>query len=131
MTKKELSQLYWLNREIEQDKHRLYELECVATDTSAKISGMPHCSGISDKVGKIATEIAYYKSTIEAKNKQCMAEIIRLSNYISDIDDSLTRQIFMLRYINGLCWTQVAFSIGGDNTADSVRKTVDRYLDKN
>ena len=92
---------------------------------------MPHCSGISDKVGKIATEIAYYKSTIEAKNKQCMAEIIRLSNYISDIDDSLTRQIFMLRYINGLCWTQVAFSIGGDNTADSVRKTVDRYLDKN
>lgn len=128
MTKKELSQLYWLNREIEQDKHRLYELECAATDTSAKISGMPHCSGVSDKVGKIATEIAYYKSTIEAKNKQCMAEIIRLSNYISDIDDSLTRQIFKLRYINGRSWSQVAFSIGGGNTENGVKQIHCRYL---
>lgn len=31
MTIKELSQLYWLNREIEEDKRRLDELEAMTT----------------------------------------------------------------------------------------------------
>ena len=48
--------------------------------------------------------------------------------YIDNIDDSLIRQIITLRYINGLEWKQVAASIGGNNTADSVRKIAERYL---
>ena len=43
LTIKELSQLYHLNREIEQEKHRLQELEAAATDTALKLSGTPSC----------------------------------------------------------------------------------------
>ncbi|RXI57426.1 RNA polymerase subunit sigma-24, partial [Clostridium tetani] len=37
-------------------------------------------------------------------------------------------QIISLRYINGLTWEEVATNIGGNNTADSVRKTAERFL---
>ena len=67
-TKKELSNLFFLNLEIEKEKQRLSELEAAATDTSAKISGLPHVSGISDKTA-IAAEIADTRNIIDAKSK--------------------------------------------------------------
>ena len=54
-----------------------------------------------------------------------------IEEYINTIDDSLTRQILSLRYVNGLTWEQVAASIGGGNTADSVRKVAERFLMEN
>ena len=52
----------------------------------------------------------------------------KTNTYISNIDDSLIRQIISLRYVNGLTWDQVAAHIGGNNTADSVRMMHDRFL---
>ena len=129
MTVKELSQLYYLNREIERDKRRLSELEAAAQSSSAKITGMPHGSGADDKIGRCAAEIADLRGIIEANMQRCWYELNRLNRYIAMVEDSLTRQILTLRYINGLPWQQVACSIGGNNTADGVRMTVYRYLD--
>ena len=39
MTKKELSQLYWLNREIEEQQRRLSELESLATSLYQPYNG--------------------------------------------------------------------------------------------
>lgn len=127
MTKKELSQLYYLNKEIEQEKRKLSELEAVATDTSVKISGLPHIGGISNKTA-IAAEIADIKSTIQAKIDLSVVQYNKLNRYIASVEDSLIRQIISLRYINGLSWVQVAMSIGGGNTADGLRMLADRYL---
>ena len=126
---KELSQLYYLNREIERDKRRLAELEVGAQSCTAKITGMPHGSGVSDKIGNFAAEIADLRGIIDANISRCWYELNRLNRYIAVIDDSLTRQIFTLRFVNGLPWQQVACSIGGDNTADGVRKVVTRYVE--
>ena len=52
MTLKELSQLYYLNREIEMDKKRLLELEARAVSCSSDLSGMPRSSGVGDRVGR-------------------------------------------------------------------------------
>lgn len=112
MTKQELSQLYYLNREIEQLKNRIAELECVATSTSSRITGMPHASGISDKVGKYVAEIADLRELLDLNLKKCFYELNRLNRYIESIEDSERRMIMSLRYINGLSWQQVAFSIG-------------------
>lgn len=50
--------------------------------------------------------------------------------YINSIEDSHTRRIVSMRYIDGMTWRQIAYNIGGGNTEDAVRKTVDRFLNK-
>lgn len=127
MTKAELSQLYYLNREIETEQRRIAELETKATNISAKVSGMPGVSGISDKTA-IAAEIADCKAIVQAKAEQCIHEYNRLCRYIAGVDDSFMRQILQYRYIAGLSWTQVAMRIGGGNTPDGVRMAHDRFL---
>lgn len=130
MTLKELSQLYYLNREIEMDQQRLWELEARALPGAQVITGMPHGSGVADIVGRYAAEIADLRGIIEAKCQRCLCERSRLERYIADIDDSFLRQIFTYRFVNGLPWSQVAACIGGGNKAGSVSMMCYRYLDK-
>lgn len=132
MTLKELSQLYWLNREIEADQRRIDALQVAAyAPPPPDMSGMPHAGETARRVENMAVEITTLQGIIRAKQEQCLYERIRLERYIATIPDSLTRQIFTLRFVNGLDWAQVAYSIGGGNTADSVKKTCYRYLRKN
>ncbi len=128
MTLKELSQLYYLNREIEMDMRRLEELEARVQPGAQVITGMPHTPGVSDTIGRYVPEIADLRGIIEAKHQQCLYERNRLERYISSIDDSLTRQIFTYRFINGLPWEQVAACVGGSNNAGNVKMTCYRYL---
>ena len=130
MTIKELSQLYWLNREIEMDQKRLEELEWSAIPGPPTISDMPPGPHSDEsKVEKLAAEIVDLKAIIAAKQIQCIHERQRLERYIAGIPDSLTRSILQLRFSNGLPWNQVAASIGGGNTTESVKKRCYRYLD--
>ena len=127
MTIRELSQLYYLNREISDLKLKIAEIEAKATDTSVKITGMPHAPTAGDKIGKLIAELDYYKSTLNNRLEQCRLELIRLNDYISKFDDSLTRQILTYRFVNGLPWTQVAASIGGTSEY-AVKQTAYRYI---
>ena len=131
MTVKEMSQLYYLNREIVQLERQLEELECLAESTAQVITGMPHGGGTSDKVGRYAVRIADLRSMIDDRKARCWDELRRLNAYIDGVEDSLTRQILTLRYVNGLSWQQVANSVGGANTDKSVSKICYRYLERN
>lgn len=127
MTKQELSQLYYLNREIEKDKKRLEELRAIATGATSKITGMPHVQGVTDKIGNCSAEIADLRGLIELNIQKCWYELNRLNRYIQSVDDSEMRQILTLRYVNGLTWQQVAFSMGeGDESY--IRKKHNRFL---
>ena len=129
MTVKELSQLYYLNREVENDQKRLAELEWSAVPGSPMISDMPAGPHSNDsKVEELAAEITDLKAIIAAKQIQCIHERQRLERYIATIPDSVTRSIFELRFANCLPWQQVAASIGGGNTTDGVKKRCYRYL---
>ena len=133
MTLKELSQLYWLNREIESDRKRLEKLEQEATSVSSpRFDGMPHTPGYQNsKIENYVAEIVDLKAIIAAKQQQCIYERNRLERYIADIPDSHTRQIFKDRFVEGMSWPKVAHSIGGNNTTDSVKKICYRYIKKN
>ena len=112
MSIRELSQLYFLNREIEREKRRLADLEAAATGITANIKGLPHIGAI------------------EAKVKASIAEYNRLNRYIATVNDSLMREILTLRFVEGLSWEDVAYDIGGKNTPDSVRMLCNRFLRK-
>lgn len=130
MTKQELSQLYYLNREIEQLKNRIAELECIAISSTSRITGMPHATEISDKVGRYAAEITDLKELLDLNLKKCFYELNRLNRYIASIPDSEIRMIISLRYINGLSWQQVAFSIG-EHDEQYPRRKHNKYLKNN
>lgn len=127
MTIKELSQLYYLNREIEREKDRLRQLEEAATSTTPKITGLPHVAGIADKTA-IAAQIADARDVIEAKNKLAVVEYNRLLRYIANVDDSLVRLILSLRFVGGLSWAEVARRVGGNNTEAGVKMACYRYI---
>lgn len=122
MTKKELSRLYWLNREIEEQQRRLSELETIGTSCTATITGMPKVYNISDKLAKYTVEIANLRTLLDLNLKKCLYELDRLNQYMNSIEDGEMRLILSLRYINGLTWLQIAFSIGAHDEQYPRRK---------
>lgn len=130
MTLQELSQLYWLNREVEKEHARLDELRRLAqAPTGSKLTGMPRAPRSADsKTERMVAEIVDLEAILCAKQLQCIHERARLERWINDIPDSQTRMIFRLRFVNGLTWDQVAYNVGGGNSPDSVKKRCYRYL---
>lgn len=105
MTLKELSQLYYLKREIQIDSDRLGQIE--------------------DDDDKRIQELT---DSIREKKERCIEEKMRLEEYIDSIPDSLTRMVFTLRFVEGKNWVQVAHRIGGGNTASGVKKICYRFI---
>ena len=129
MTRKELSQLYYLQKEIRSDEQRLIDLETAATSITANLSGMPGGGRRSDKTA-IAAEIADLKAIIQAKRDMCVAHYNQIMRYVASVDDSIMRQIITLRNIDMLTWRQIAEKLGGGNTEDGVRMAYNRFVGK-
>lgn len=130
MTKKELSQLYYLRKEIRADQCRLEKLESKATSITQYITGMPGGGGAGDKISYYGTEIAEQRNLIEEKLRRAIIVQNKILEYINTIDDSFMRLILTQRYIDCNTWTKIAINIGGGNTPDSVRMSHNRFLKK-
>ncbi|MFR1179465.1 MAG: hypothetical protein ACLSDH_05380 [Bacilli bacterium] len=130
MTKKELSQLYYLKKEIRQLERRIKELETAAMDCTAKITGLPHGTGVNDKIGNYTAQIADLKSLLDLNLKKCFYELNRLDRYIQSVDDPLLRQIMTYRFINCYSWSKISYAVGGNNTPDGLRIKMMRFLKK-
>jgi hypothetical protein len=128
MTVKELSQLYWLNREIKRDEEYIERLESKAYSApSPDMSGMPHGSGGNQsRAEKYAIELTDRRRRLTHR----IAERDRLQRYINSIPDSLTRLIFAYRFESNMSWKEVARTIGRNCNADSVKKRCYRYLEE-
>ncbi|APQ76382.1 RNA polymerase subunit sigma-24 [Clostridium botulinum] len=136
MNKEKLKQLRYIKSEIESIKKQLSDLDyTVAADkVRGSSSHFPYVQRSFTITGVDYEEYNRKAKRLRRKLNKRIKELIDLvektNEFIEDIDDSLTRQIISLRYINGLTWEEVANSIGGNNTADSVRMLCNRFLDK-
>ena len=54
----------------------------------------------------------------------------RASEWIADIQDGLSRQILVLRYLDGMEWPQLATRMGNEYSPEALRKRHDRILKK-
>ncbi|MBQ8893384.1 MAG: hypothetical protein IJ043_03130 [Clostridia bacterium] len=127
MTAQELSQLYYLEREIAEEEERLAEVRARGyTAKGSKLDAMPG-GEVGSSVEAIGSEIVDLERRIAAKRR----ELARLKDYISTVPDSLIRQILHYRYELRCSWHGVARRVGGGNTNESVRKAAHRYLQKN
>lgn len=128
MTLKELSRLYRLNREIEEERERLYRLrELFEKPSGAPLSTM-HGGGVVNRTERYIALIDELERRIAENICEALAERIRLEKYISSIPESYIRQIFRLRFVDGRSWNAVARKMGGGNTASSVKMACYRYI---
>lgn len=127
MNKRDLKQVYYIKKEITMWQEKLKELEDISLK-SPKLDGMPRAAGKSDPTANRAEEIAEAKEIIEELEYRTLKEAKRIYEYIRDIDDSLLRQIIIYRCVELKTWAEVADSIGGGNTEDSVRKRYERHF---
>lgn len=116
MTRAELKELLDLQGEIKIDEMRLKKLIAMKSNFSTP----EMLAGIHDIEDAINRKKLHYIDTYA-----------KLNAYIENIPDSYTRQIIKMRYILGYSWTAVAYHMGGNNTANGVRSTAQRYIDKN
>ena len=129
MTKAELEQIYYLNRELKLWETELERVRCKSL-VGSPLPGNSHGSGVSDKVADRAERIIELENRIIAKRD----EIQRLQDeaiaYIESIPDSLTRQIIYYRCVSLMSWRRVAYEVGGNNTPDGVRMIYNRFMER-
>ena len=110
MTEKELSGLYFLNRETERLQKDLEELEYSVGVKSVVLSHSPKGKRRFD-ISDLAVEIADLKAIIQLNLLKIQRERARLERYIGGIDDPEVRLIFRLRHINGMTWEGIGYEI--------------------
>jgi len=82
---------------------------------SFKVEGLAH----TDKLREVLVE----------RKVKCEQLKIKIEEFISDIPDSITRQVFQYRYIDGLGWQAIAYRIGRHDESYPRKMIHDKYLD--
>ena len=131
MTKRDLQQIYYLNREVEMWQDELDRMRCRSIVRSPQITGMPHGGGPGDPVADAAAAVADVEAIIRGRLAEIQVRRKEIMDFIDGIDDSLMRQIVYLRCVCCMQWSAVADEIGGGNTAEGVRQAYRRYMDQN
>ena len=93
-----------------------------------RITGMPHGTGISDKVGMLATELADLSGRITYLQNAIRESEKPIEEWVNNIEDDKTRMIFRLRFLHGYSWGEVAYYIGTGISEDTAKQVCYRYL---
>ena len=129
MTKSDLEQIYYLNRELKMWETELERVRCKSL-VGSPLPSNSRGSGVSDKVADRAERIIELENRIIAKRDEIQHLRDEAVEYIYSIPDSLTRQIIYYRCVSLMSWRKVAYEVGGKNTEDSVKKIYYRFFDK-
>ena len=121
MTKKELQQLRHLNNEIRIIREDLAELEDQVGLGAINQDGLPKGNKISRPTEQKAVNLADAYAILQAHEVELQNLKNRALAFIASLDDSLLRQIILLRFVDGKNWVQVATEIGGNVTPDNCR----------
>lgn len=129
MTKAELEQIYYLNRELKMWETELERVRCKSL-VGSPLPSNSHGSGVSDKVADRAERIIELENRIIAKRDEIQRLRDEAVEYIYGIPDSLTRQIIYCRCVSLMSWRRVAYEVGGNNSPDGVRMIYNRFMNK-
>jgi hypothetical protein len=133
MTRQDLKQLRYLKREIRLLQEQITAVESeIVTD---KVTGSDPEHPWTDRAfiirvlpGERNEKLLRLRERLERRMKDLQDMRAEIFEWVESIEDSLLRQIIILRHVNGLGWRQVAREIGGGNTAESVRQLHSRFF---
>lgn len=146
MTLHELNNLRYIDGEIRMLAEKIEELYTLAERATPSVTTYTRTNPDTGKKetcilplsGGAGGRHSRTENAVEAidKEKQLLRETLtkrqqekqKLLKFIDTIPDCQIRQIFTYRFVNTMTWGQVAWKLGGGNTADGVRKRVTRYM---
>lgn len=141
MNKKDIEQIYFIEKELDMWQKELDSLREDGGLKSPLLDGMPKGKNwISDPVGIKATknaddkELKTRKEHAEKQINNLMDKLVKkrlkIMDYIAEIEDSQMRMIIKLRCIDRLPWSLVARRIGGGNNAGNIRVKFFRHFEE-
>ena len=128
MTLAELNGHLDLVQQLQKTEELIQGLWNAAVPGAQKLDGMPHASGVNDKVGVLGAEIADMETQRDALKEQIARSEETIAVWIAGIEDNTTRLVFRLRFIRGMPWKTVASVLGGRNSEDGVKSICYRFL---
>ena len=107
MTEKELSGLYYLNRETEWLQKEREEIEYSISAKSVVLSHAPKSKRRRYCVEDLAVELADLNAIIQLNLLKIQHARARLERFIGSVEDPEMRLILRLRHINGMKWREI------------------------
>ncbi len=130
MTKKELLQYRYLLIEIKELENKIknYEGKIVTDKVQSSQREFPYTQyelkiqGVEDSlyIKKLREKLFY-------RIEKCKKLKVDIENFINNIEDSRTRLVFQLRYVEGRSWVYISKQLGSSNESYA-RMIHNRYL---
>lgn len=136
MTRKELEEVFYINKEIQDLEKRIATIEKQSKMASDVVqNGHKGHTVIYGIDVKRAYKLQYAYERLKKFKIMLVDKQQEIMNYIETIHFSEIRQIFRYRYIDNKNWVQIAHEMnkvykGKEYTENSVRCKHDRYLEK-
>lgn len=106
MTKKELQEYYWLQKNIQRLEDKLLELETQAAKMTSVISDEPRSGETKDKLSGIVAKIVDYQSMINQQLQQAYTVLEEIEKAIEKLPER-ERYLIRSRYIDGKDWIEI------------------------
>ena len=131
MTRKNIEQIYYLSKQLEIWQRKLNDIQADIALSPRVLDGMPYSktNKTGDPTQAMAIKLAEVSKIVEGKIAEIQYAILEVEEYLASIEDPLVSQIIEFRCRDLMTWNEVAFMIGGNHTAESVRQIYHRYVD--
>lgn len=114
MTKKELQEYYWTQRNIEKLELRIDELMAIATKQTTRIKNDAdsiHGTGYSDRLGDVMAEMADLREGLKEQLQQALDGQLMIEHAIKKLPER-EKYLIRARYIERKSWEKIAVDMG-------------------
>lgn len=125
MTRRELNRYRFLEELIKRTEEQIIDVEDRLQPHGPSMSGMPHSSTRQNTIENNIVRLTDLKNKLEQYRKE-KAEV---ESFMESVSNYQIRLILQRRFVDGMDWKDIANSLGGKSTEDSVKKKCYRYLD--
>lgn len=116
-------------KELEEDIDKIRSKETYVKDSvKGSNSYFPYQEMNYNIEGVIGIDTTRKEKILTERKNNCEKLKLEIEEFISDIDDSLTRRVFRYRYIDCLGWYSIARKIGRHDESYPRKMIHDRYL---
>lgn len=112
MTLDELLSYRVLQNRIDEMADEYFTMKARAEKVTPILSGMPHQTGVSDRVGDLTAEIADLSNEILKEIQNCIKKQKEIEAYIEGIPERKIRILFQMKCIEGKEFEEIGEKLG-------------------